>query len=63
MSKNTNLMSKIIVTKPVAINSIEVWMAMSKGNFLRKLFGHLQYSTMLVKQISCEQTWEVSSGW
>ena len=60
MSKNTNLMSKIIVTKPVAINSIEGWMAMSKGNFLRKLFGCLQYSTMLVKQISCEQTWEVS---
>ena len=61
MSKNTNLMSKNIVTKPVAINSIEVWMVwMSKDNFLRKWFGRLQYSTMLVKQISCEQTWEVS---
>ena len=61
MSKNTNLMSKNIVTKPVAINSIEVWMS-SKGNFLRKWFWclHLQDSAMLVKQISCEQTWEVS---
>ena len=57
MNKNTNLMSKNIVTKPVAINSIEVWMAMSNDNFLRKC---LQYSAMLVKQISCEQTWEVS---
>ena len=60
MSKNTNLMSKNIVTKAVATNSIEVWMAMSKGNFLRKWFGRLQYSAMLVKQISCEKTWEVS---
>ena len=56
MSKN--VMSKNIVTRPVAINSIEVWM--SKDNFLRKWFGRLQYSAMLVKQISCEQTWEVS---
>ena len=31
-------MSKNIVRKPVAINSVEVWMAMSKGNFLRKWF-------------------------
>ena len=52
-------MSKSIVTEPAAINSIEVWMAMSKGNFLGKWFGRLQYSTMLVKQISCEKTWEV----
>ena len=36
MSKNTNLMSKNIATKPVGINSIEVWMAMSKDKFLRK---------------------------
>ena len=56
MSKNTNLMSKNIVTKPAAINSIEVWMAMSKDNFLRKWFGHLQYSAKLETQISCEQT-------
>ena len=41
MSKNTNLMSKNIVRKPVAINNIEVWMAMSKGNFLRKWFGRM----------------------
>ena len=60
MSKNTNLMSKNIVVKPVAIKSIEVWMTMSKDNFLRNWFGHLQFSAMLVKQISCEQTWEVS---
>ena len=60
MNKNTNLVSKNIVTKPVAINSIEVWMAMSKDNFLRKWYGCLQYSAMLVKQISCEKTWEVS---
>ena len=60
MSKNTNLVSKNIVTKPVAINSIKVWMAMSKDNFLRKWFGYLQHSIMPVKQISCEQTWEVS---
>ena len=53
-------MSKNIVTKPVAINSTEVWMAMSKDNFLRRWYGCLQYSAMLVKQISCEQTWEVS---
>ena len=53
-------MSKNIVTKPVAINSIEVWMAMSKDNVLRKWFGRLQYSAMLVKQISCERTSEVS---
>ena len=60
MRKNTNLMSKNIVTKPVAINSIEVWMAMSKDNFLRKWYGLSQHSAMLVNQISCEQTWEVS---
>ena len=60
MSKNTNLMSKNIVTKLVAINSIEVWMAVSKDNFLRKWYERLQNSVMLVKQISCEQTWEVS---
>ena len=60
MSKNTNLMSKNIVTKLVAINSIEVWMAMSTDNFLRKWYERLQNSVMLVKQISCEQTWEVS---
>ena len=60
MSKNTNLMSKNIVTKLVAINSIEVWMAMSKDDFLRKWYERLQNSVMLVKQISCEQTWEVS---
>ena len=58
MDKNTYLMSKNIVTKPVAINSIEVWM--STDNFLRKWYGCLQYSAMLEKQISCEQTWEVS---
>ena len=62
MSKNVNLMNKNIVTRPVAINSIEVWMAMFKDNFLRKWFGRLQYSVMLVKQISCEQTWEVSQA-
>ena len=45
-------MSKNIATKPVAINSSEVWMTMSKGNFLRKRYGRLQYSAMLVKQIS-----------
>ena len=60
MSKNTNLMSKNIATKPVGINSIEVWMAMSKDKFLRKYCERLQYSAMLAKQISCEQTWEVS---
>ena len=60
MSKNVNLMSKNIVTRPVAINSIEVWMAIFKDSFLIKWFGHLQYSAMLIKQISCEQTWEVS---
>ena len=60
MSKNTILISKNIVTKPVAINSIEVWMAMSKDNFLRKWSWCLQYSAMLVKQIFCEQTWEES---
>ena len=38
MSENTNLMSKNIVTKPVAKNSIEVWVAMSKDNFLRKWY-------------------------
>ena len=53
-------MSKNIVTKPVAINSTEVWMVMSKDNFLRKWYGRLEYSAMLAKQISCEQTWEVS---
>ena len=56
MSKKTNLMSKNIVIKPVAINSIEVCLEMSKDNFLRKRYGCLQYSAMLVKQISCEQT-------
>ena len=60
MNKNTNLMSKNIVTKPVTITSIEIWMAMSKDNFLRKWCGWFQYSAMVVKQISCEQTWEVS---
>ena len=62
MSKNTKLkrLSKNIVTKHVAINSIEVWMAMPKDNFLRKWSWRLQYSAMLVKQISCEQTWDVS---
>ena len=59
MNKNTNLMSKNIVTKPIAINSIDAWMEMSK-DFLRKWNGCLQYSAMLVKQISYEQTWEVS---
>ena len=60
MSKNVSLMNKNIVTRPVAINSIEVWMAMSKDNFLRKWSSCLQYSAMLVKQIFCEQAWEVS---
>ena len=64
-------MSKNIVTKPIAINSIEVHM--SKDNFLRKWFLDEYFwnhqkglynvkvdSTMPVKEMSWEQTREVS---
>ena len=66
-------MSKNIVTKTVAINSIEVWMAMSKDNFLRKWFLNEHFwnhqkgvynikvdSPNHVRQISWEQTSDIS---
>ena len=65
------VMSKNIVTRPVVINSVEVWM--SKDNFLRKWLLNERFwnhqkgvynikidSAMRVKQNSWEQTWEVS---
>ena len=66
-------MSKNIVTKHGAINGIEVWMVMSKDNFLRKWFSDERFwnhqkgvynikvdSAMRVMQIFWEQTWKVS---
>ena len=36
-------MSKNKVTKPVAINNIEVWLVMCKDNFFKKVILRLQF--------------------